>query len=142
MMYGSWDGVHDKQDFLPFWTVFCPVIPLTTLKIKILKWKKKKKKPPGDIILHMCTINDNHMMYVSWGIEPDGHNFLSFWTVFCPFTPLTIWKIKILKNWKKSLEISSFYTSVPKIMIICKPVPEIWHVTDVIIFHFGPFFAL
>ena len=26
-----------------------------------------------------------------------------------------------------------------KIMIICYTVPEIWHVTDVIIFHFGLF---
>ena len=43
----------------------------------------------------------------------------------------------------KTLEISSFYTSVPKIMIICYTVPEIWHLTDVIvIFHFGLFFVL
>ena len=26
-------------------------------------------------------------------------------------------------------------------MIICYTIREIWHVTDVIIFHFGPFFA-
>ena len=32
--------------------------------------------------------------------------------------------------------------SVPKIMIICCTVHEIWCMTDVIIFHFGPFFAL
>ena len=43
---------------------------------------------------------------------------------------------------KKILEISSFYTSVPKIMITCYTVPEIRHMTDVIIFHFGSFFAL
>ena len=73
------------------------------------------------------------MMYSSWDIEHDGQNFLSFWTIFCPFTPLTTQKIKILKNWKKHLEISSFYTSVPKIMIICYTVPEIWHVTNVIV---------
>ena len=42
---------------------------------------------------------------------------------------------------KKHLEISSLYNSVPKIMIICYTVLEIWHVTDAIIFHFGPFFA-
>ena len=42
---------------------------------------------------------------------------------------------------KKHLDIS-FYISVPKIMIICCTVPEIWCVTDVIIFHFGLFFAL
>ena len=44
---------------------------------------------------------------------------------------------------KKHLEISSFYTSVPKIMIIGYTVPEIWHMVDVIvIFHFGLYFTL
>ena len=51
-------------------------------------------------------------------------------------------KSKFRKNLKKHLEISSFYNSVPKIMIKCYTVPEIWCMIDVIIFHFGPFFAL
>ena len=67
--------------------------------------------------------------------------FLSFWTTFCPFTPLTTQKIKILKKWKNRLEISSFYTSVPKIMIIFYTVPELWHVTDVICFSFWAIFC-
>ena len=37
-----------------------------------------------------------------------SQNYLSFWVTFCPFTPLTTRKIKILKKWKKHLEISSF----------------------------------
>ena len=46
------------------------------------------------------------------------------------------------KTMKKGLEIS-FYTSVPKIMITCYPVPEIWHVSDVIVIsHFGQYLAL
>ena len=94
------------------------------------------------IILHMCNINDNHMMYGSWDIEWDRQNILSFWTVFCPFTPLVARKLKTLKKFKKCLEISSLYNSVPKIMITCYTIPEIRWVTDVIIFHFGPFFAL
>ena len=58
---------------------------------------------PGDIIiLHMCTINDNHMMNSSWDMEHDAQNFLSFWTIFCPLTLLTTWKIKILKIWKNT----------------------------------------
>ena len=62
---------------------------------------KKFKKKSGDIIiLHMCTINDNHMLYGSWDMKCGRQNFLSFWTVFCHFTPLTTRKIKILKNWK------------------------------------------
>ena len=43
---------------------------------------------------------------------------------------------------KKHWEISLFYTSVPKIMIICYTVREVWCMTDVIVnFHFGLFFA-
>ena len=140
MMYGSHAIEHDRQNFLSFWTIFCTFTPLTTQKIKILK---KMKKPPGDIIiLHKCTINYNHMMYGSCDTKGDRHNSLPFWTVFCPFIPLTTRKIKILKNWKKYVEISWFYKSVTKIMITCYTVPEIWYVTDVIIFHLGPFFAI
>ena len=59
-----------------------------------------------------------------------------------PFYTLTAQNMKISKQWKKSLEIS-FYPSVPKIMIICYAVSEIWLVSDVIvIFHFGQFLAL
>ena len=44
-------------------------------KIKILK------KRPGDIIsLHLCTTNDNHMMYGSLDIRCNGQSFL--WTNF------------------------------------------------------------
>ena len=36
------------------------------------------EKTPGDIIiLHICTINDNHMMYGSWDVECNRQNFLS-----------------------------------------------------------------
>ena len=60
------------------------------------------KKIAGDIIiLHMCTKNHNNAMYGSWEMERDGQNFLSFWTVLCPFTHLTTKKFKILKNWQK-----------------------------------------
>ena len=71
--------------------------------------------------------------------------YFSFWAIFCSFTRLTAQKMKMKKKKKerkKCLEISSFYTSVPKIMILCYTVPEIWCVTDAIIFHFGLFFAL
>ena len=58
---------------------------------------------------------------------------------FLPFYPLTTRKIKILKKWKRTLEIL-FYKCEPRI-IICYTVPEIWHVTDVVfIFSFWLFF--
>ena len=47
------------------------------------EWQSHDVWTPGDIItLHMCTVNDNHMMYSSWDMECDGQNFLSFWTIF------------------------------------------------------------
>ena len=58
-----------------------------------------KKSPGNIIILHMCTINDNHMMHGSWDIECDRQNFLSFWTIFYPFTLITQ-KVIILKKWE------------------------------------------
>ena len=132
-MYHKWQSYdvwflryRARQNFLSFWTIFCP---LTTQKIKILKnWKKT----PGDIIiLHKCTKNHDHMLYCSWDMVHDRCNcYFSFWAIFCPFTPLTTQKIKISKKWKKHLEISSFYTCVPKIMITWCTVPEIWCVTD------------
>ena len=46
--------------------------------------------------------NDNHMMYGSWNIKHDIQSVLWFRAIFCPFTPLTARKIKILKKWKNS----------------------------------------
>ena len=100
IMHGSSDMEHDRQNLLSFWTNFCTFTPLKTQKIKILK---KWKKNPGDIIiLHMCAINENHIMYGSWDMERGRQNFLSFWTNFCTFTPLKTKIIKILKKMKKN----------------------------------------
>ena len=70
----------------------------------------------------------------------DRCNYLSFWAIFCPYTPLTARKRKIYKKWNKHLEISSFYTSVQKTMIRWRTVPEIWWMADLIVIsHFGLF---
>ena len=37
-----------------------------------------KKTPTYIIVLHNCTINDNHIMYGSCDMEQDGHNFCNF----------------------------------------------------------------
>ena len=95
---------------------FCPFTCLTTWKIKILKkWKKT-----GDIILlHICTMNDNHMMYGSWDMKCDWQNLLSFWTILSPFMP-------------QQPEKSKFWTEKNTMDVI-------------VIFHFGlflPFYPL
>ena len=63
---------------------------------------------------------------------------------FLPFYSPTSSKMKISEKWKKKTLEMSFYTSVPKLMIICFTVPEIWCVTDVVVFffHFGWYFSL
>ena len=84
-----------------------------------------------------------------WGMVPEIWNetdiiVCHFGTIFAHLFPLTTQKIKILKKKerKKRLEMSSFYTCAPKIMIIwCMP-PEIWCATNRVFCHFGPFFAL
>ena len=121
------NGQNGQNVFVNLDHIFYRFSPMTTQNIKILK--RWKKKAPGDvIILHMCTINGNHMMYDVWDMKRYRQIFLSFWAIFWPFY-LTI-----------NRKINIFYASVSKIMYVCFTVPEIWHVTDVIfIFHFWPF---
>ena len=104
--------------FLPFYT---------SSNLKNENFEKLKKIPGDIIILYKCAKNHDHMLYCSWEMARNGCNcYFSFWAIFCPFTSLTAQKIKILKKWKKHLEISSFYNGVPKLMVICFTVPEIW----------------
>ena len=90
-MYGSWDMEWDTDFFviLDHFLAFYP--PMDT---ENQNFEKMKKTPDDIIILQMCTINDSHMMYGSWDTECNGQNFLSFWTIFCPFTSWTAQKIK------------------------------------------------
>ena len=131
--------------FLRFWarqTEFFVISgyfsPQTTRKIKILKIKKKT--PGGIIISNMSKINKNHwcMIHGIWSttdriFSHSGPFFALLHPLTqpppAPFPPpanLTTQRTKILKKWKKQLEISSFYTGVSKIMIRWCTVPEIW----------------
>ena len=101
MMYGPGDMKHDEQNFLSFWTIFCPFTPIKTRIIKILK---KNLKMHGDIIiLQKCTKNHDHMPHYSWDTMCDWCNYFLFWAIFCPFTSLATQKIKILKKRKINL---------------------------------------
>ena len=81
------------------------------------------------------------MLYCSWDMPSDGCNCcFSFWDFFYPFISLKARKMKISEQWKKGLEISSFYTIVAKIQdhILTYPISEIWYMRGVIVtFHFG-----
>ena len=105
-------------------------------------WQSKKSKfwkiktMPGDIIiLHLCTTNDDHMMYDFWHIKCNRQSFI-FWAIFCIFTSLTIQKIKNLKKWKKLLDI-----------LFCMMIYDVWFLKygawrtafSLILDHFLPF---
>ena len=81
-----------------------PFIPVKTLKIRI--WKKWKKLLEMSLF-YTYVIQMAIICFLRY-VECDRHNFLSFWAIICPFSPLTTWKIIILKKWKKCLEILSF----------------------------------
>ena len=82
--------------FLPLYP--SPYPPPRLLDPENQNFEKMKKASWGIIILHLCAINDNRMIYGSWDMKGEGQNFFPFSTVFCPFTPVTNRKIKILKN--------------------------------------------
>ena len=100
MMYGSWD-IKCKGRFCYFRPFFLFDPPNNPKKSKF--WKIKKI-PTYIINLQLYTTNENHIMYGSWDFKCDRQNFLSFWAIFCLFTPLIIQKFKILKKWRKLLE--------------------------------------
>ena len=81
-IYGSWDLERERQNSL-FWVVFCPFTPIISQKIKILKKRKNTR------IYHCFTlVHHKWKSYDVWFLryEHDRHNFLSFCTIFCPFS--------------------------------------------------------
>ena len=137
MMHASWDMKHDRQVFCHFGSFFT------------LYWPQKSKFGKNEENAQIYYYHLTHL-YHKWksydvcffryGMQQT--EFLSFWAIFCLFTPLTIQKIKIFQIQKRHLKISWFYTSVPKTMIICYTFLDMWHVRDVIIiFQFLPFYT-
>ena len=103
MMYDSWDMEHDKyfflilDHFLPFYT---PVPPNNPENQNF----EKMKKATGDvIILHKCTINNNHMIYGSYEMwsAPDRFFFCHLGPFFALSPPNSL-KIEHFKKMKKS----------------------------------------
>ena len=96
MIHGSWDMMCTRQNFFVILGHFFPFYPPYSLKNE--KFKKMKKMPQYIIILHNCTKNHDHMLYCSWHMTGDRCNcYFWFWAIFCPFTPITAWKMKISK---------------------------------------------
>ena len=94
---GTVPEIRSEKDIL---VICCPFTP--TLKNPENQNFEKMKEASGYlIILHLRTKNHDHMMYASWNMECNIHNFLSFWATFCRIAPLLTLKIKISKKCKK-----------------------------------------
>ena len=101
MTYGSWDIEHNRQNVLSFWAIFCSFIPLKTWvpKMKIIWCMISEIWSTTDrifIILDYLLPIIKYMAREIWSAT--DRIFLSSWAIFCPFTPLTAQKMKILKN--------------------------------------------
>ena len=66
MMYSSWKMKCNGQNLLSLWTIFCP---FSLNNMENQNFERVKKRLGYIIILQMCTINDDHMMYGSWDME-------------------------------------------------------------------------
>ena len=128
MLYCAWDMARKGCNYFSFWDIFCPFTPLTTRKMKISKKKEKNARRYHHFTQVYQKPSSYAIVFLRYGAT-DAIVIFHFGLFFCPFTPNRLTN-KISKNWKKSLEISSYYTCVPKIMIRWCTVPEIWCATD------------
>ena len=122
MMYAYSDmECSHRYDFRPFFAV---LLHYWSWKLKFGKNIKKHLEILSfyacvPLIKITCTPD---MMYGSWDMKFNRQNYSELF-----------WKYQ---KWKKTLEISSFNTIVPKFIILCYTFPEMWHQTDVIV-HFS-----
>ena len=110
MISGSWNIRCDREIFVILGH-FLPFQPPDKLENQNFKVEKKHLE-----ILSFKTFAPK--MTIFWRMVPEisnvTDNFLSFWTIFCPFTPPNNPKNQNFeKIKKKQVEILSFYTSVP-----------------------------
>ena len=127
--YSSWDIECDRLKLVIMGHFLLSFFPLKTKKIRIFKkWKKLLE------ISSFCACAPKST--IIWGTGPEitskTDRIVSHFGQVSPFTPLKTShpRNSKLKNMRKFLEISSFYTCVPTIMIRWCMVPEIWCATD------------
>ena len=116
-MQGSWDTEWDRHKIF---VIFCHSVPCQppdnpenqNFKIEKHTWRYyhfTHLHYKWNLHYKWQSYDVWFLRYGAWQTE-----FLSFWTVFCSFTPpLRTQKIKILKKWKNHLKILSFYKCEP-----------------------------
>ena len=95
-VYGSWDIMWDRQNFLSFWAIFFHFIPLTVQKMKNSnKWKEHLEIFSfymyfAVLFLRYIFLSCCYTVPEIWHGTDDRCNcYFSFWANFCPFTLLT-----------------------------------------------------
>ena len=118
MLYCSWNMAHDRCNCcFSFWAIFCPFTSVTAQRYHHFTQVYQKSRSYAILFLRHGT----------WWMRL----LLLILGYLLPFYS------------RNSPKISLFYKIVPKTMIICYTVPEIWRVMYLIAtFHFGLFFAL
>ena len=107
IMYGSWDTEWDRQNFLSFWAIFPLSAPENlenlNFNIEINTWR----------YYNFTHLHHKWQWYDVWFLryEVQMTEFFVILDHFLPFYPLRTQKIKILKKFKKRLEIL-FFTHV------------------------------
>ena len=119
--------------FFPFYPTNSPNNQNVKKMKKMLEISSFYTSVPKIMIICYTVPEISHVLYV-----------IVYFTLgnFSSFTLLTAQRMEISKKWKRYLEVSSFNTSVPKIMIICYIAPGIWQMADaVVIFYFLGYFC-
>ena len=95
---------------------FLPFQPLDNLEnqnfnIEINTWR----------YYHFTHLHHKWQSYDAWFLRygADRHNFLSFWTVFCHFTPLWPQKIKFFKKMEKNTCRHHNFTNINDSHMMC-----------------------
>ena len=96
--YISWD-IECNRLKLVIWVIFCPFNPQNQNQ----SFEKLKKASGDVIILDMCTKLHDHMMYASWDMECNMHNFFVTFGHFLPFYPTIDPENKNLEKMSKKL---------------------------------------
>ena len=129
IMYGSCDIKRYRQ-ICNFGSFFAVLTQWNTTKSKF--WKKKTTWRYYHFIYKYHKWGSYDLCFLIYGAP--GTEFFLTLGFFLPFYPclppthlplshLTTQTINIFKKWKKLLEISSFYTCAPKLMITWCTVP-------------------
>ena len=116
MMYAYSDMECDRENLLSFQAIFCSFSPFIDPKNQQLgkNVKNTRRYYPFTYVYHKSRSYDP--WFLRYKVRRTG--FFVILGHFCPLTLLTTQEIKILKKLKKNLDILSFYTCLPQMMII------------------------